>query len=35
MSIDEDAPMVLVRGVQEELREADALTVQYSVKDKN
>jgi biopolymer transport protein ExbD len=35
MSIDEDAPMVLVRGVQEELRESDALTVQYSVKDKN
>jgi biopolymer transport protein ExbD len=34
MSIDRDAPMLMVRSVQEELREADALTVQYSVKDK-
>jgi biopolymer transport protein ExbD len=33
MAIDQEAPMSLVRSVQDELREADALTVQYSVKD--
>jgi biopolymer transport protein ExbD len=33
MSIDQESPMSLVRSVQDELREADALTVQYSVKD--